>query len=158
MGRAAEASALLESEGRAGGSLYRRLAFESIDRWLRPIAWSLVALLAALAVTALWRAWRASPRELGGPSWGLPLFTVLYTAGTPYALGAWYSREAEHALSLLSPALLATLIASGLLGRALAALNATPRARWSAACLAVLASLAATYLALFDAGDGPLSH
>ncbi len=160
LGRGEEGLLLLDREGRSSGSLRTRLELEQLDGWLRPLAWSLVAALLTLTLWMTARAVRGPGRaELLAPSsWALPAGALLYMSLGPYLLGIWYSLEAEHALSLLAPAMLGVLAASALLGRSLATLEVSRTLRVLTVVLATLAPLAAAYLALFDAGDGPLAH
>jgi hypothetical protein len=160
LGRGDEALLLLDRGGRTEGSLRARLHMERLDRWLRPVAWSLLAASLAGLLLLLARASRSERRaELAGArGWLVPLGAVAYAVGVPYLLGRWYSHEAEQTLSLLAPALGAVLLQSAVAGRCLAITDAPRPARALALTLSVAAPLAASYLALFDAGDGPLAH
>lgn len=159
-GRTAEALLVLDEAGHGRGGLRSRLELERIDGWARPLALSVLALLAAAAIVLVGRAIRAGrTRELlEGRAWAAPLVATVYGAAGPYVLGAWYSEEAGHLTGVLSLGLGGALFGAAVIGRCLSVQESPRGASRAAMTLAAIAPIAVGYLSIYGAADGPLAH
>jgi hypothetical protein len=159
-GRRAEALLLMQTERHESGNLRRRLELEAIDRWLRPLAYTALLLLTLCALGLTARAVSAGHgATLARPGgWRLQVAVVVWGSVGPYLLGLWYSHEAEHLATSLSLALACVLVLAALAGRASEVHPAPSAISRVTVFAAVAAALAAGYLSIYGAPDGPLAH
>ena len=157
-GRTGEALLLLDDEGHATGGLRARLELERIDAWARPLAFSVLGLLAISAIALLISVLRSGARLVEGRDVAIRAGTIAYVTLGLWALGAWYSVEAGHLAGSLATWLLGVLALSAVIGRCRELVPSSARTGAALTALAVLAPFAAGYLSIYGVGDGPLTH